>query len=282
MRHPTAVAIDAKGNLYIADNSNRRIRKVTPETSGFFDPGLRPEYSILCPPTLGHALQFSARRPTPANNMGPYLDAEKFRLVRSFYRSESEREAVAITEQLGARFVLTAASAGLRAPHLDFRLQRHDGSAPKEGVHLSNFRLVAEGPVGGRPLRLMYPRGSPTRVVPYKLFEIVEGALLWVAATPGSDVVAELRVGTEMNRNFLYSARARAEDDGIARLRVPFPTASKGSIQTESAYRVKVGRRSQRVSVSEEEVRTGTRVEIAFPMDSAARASGSSGPSCEE
>ncbi|MEE8508518.1 MAG: hypothetical protein V3T07_05580, partial [Myxococcota bacterium] len=233
------------------------IRSVTPETSGYLDHDGVPEYSILCAPTLGSSIQFAARRPTPSNNMGPYLDAERYNLVRSFFRSSSESEALALAESVGARYVLTAANAGLRAPHIDYRLHREDGSAKGDRGHLERLRLVAEGPVGGRPMRLMYPRAVPRRLVTYKLFEIVPGAVLQARAAPGTDMVAELLVTTEVGRAFRYTARARVESDGRARLRVPYATGAMTGVRTAPHYRVTIGAKSVPVPVSEADIRAG-------------------------
>jgi dolichyl-diphosphooligosaccharide--protein glycosyltransferase len=84
-----------------------RVRHATPETSGFLEPDAAPEYGLLVPPTLGHSFVYGARRPVPANNFGPYLDAEKYDRATAFYLVFSEAEAVAIAERLRARYVVT-------------------------------------------------------------------------------------------------------------------------------------------------------------------------------
>ncbi|MEE8581755.1 MAG: hypothetical protein V3T33_09215, partial [Myxococcota bacterium] len=246
------------------------IREVTPETAGYFEPSLQPEYSILCRPTFGHVMHFAARRATPANNMGPHLNAEKFALVERFFLSRSEPEALSIAERLGARFVLTAASAGLHPPRLEHQLHRQDGSADGDREHLERFRLVAEGPVGGKPLHLMYPRGSPRRVVAYKLFEIVEGAVFVARIAPGQELDAELRIETPLGRSFRYIARTNAGADGIARLRVPYPTTSRGRIRSGVLYRLRVGDETISKTVSELDVKTGREISLNFGSAQAA------------
>ena len=79
------------------------VRSVTPETSGFLDPAQRPEYGILLNPPFGHAMHYAGRRATPADGFGPYLDAEKNRLVIRFLASRSERAAERIAARLEAR-----------------------------------------------------------------------------------------------------------------------------------------------------------------------------------
>ena len=77
-----------------------QVRRATPETSGFLEPDAAPEYGLLVPPTLGHSFVYNARRPVPANNFGPYLDAEKYDRATAFYQVSTEAEAVAIAEEL--------------------------------------------------------------------------------------------------------------------------------------------------------------------------------------
>jgi hypothetical protein len=65
--------------------------------------------------------------------------------------------------------------------------------------------------------------------VPYKLFEVVEGAVLEVVArSPDARVEANLVVTTAVGREFVYTARASAGADGIARLRLPYSNESSG------------------------------------------------------
>ena len=84
-----------------------QVRRATPETSGFLEPDAAPEYGLLVPPTLGHSFVYNARRPVPANNFGPYLDAEKYDRATAFYHVSTEAEAAAIAKELGARYVVT-------------------------------------------------------------------------------------------------------------------------------------------------------------------------------
>ena len=162
------------------------IQELTPETAGFLDPGERPAYGLLVPPTLGHAMLYLARRPVAADNFGPYLDEEKYADVRAFYAAHREQEALAIAERLRARYVLTADGAGLRAPELEFRLHREDGAASSHGPSIEHFRLLAEGPERGRPFPFRFPTDTPRGVIPYKLFERLEGAVIEVPASTGA------------------------------------------------------------------------------------------------
>lgn len=243
----------------------RIIREVTPETRGFLDPRARPEWGLLTPPTLGHAMVYFARRPVPANNFGPYLDAEKYEAVEAFYAAGDEAAGVAITERLRARFVLTADAAGLAAPELEYRLHRDDGGAGASGPHLERFRLVAEGPPRGRPLASRFPRGAPRDAIPYKLFELVPGARLEAPAPPGATLHAELELETNLGRRLVYRASATAGADGVARLRVPHPSDGAGPTRALGPWRLALGDARWTARVSEDAVARGEVVRAAPP-----------------
>jgi hypothetical protein len=88
------------------------VRANTPETSGYFDANARPEYGILVKPSFGHVFSYVARRATPATGFGPYLDVEKFEKSIAFYGARSAREAFAVLELLGTRYVVTRTHSG--------------------------------------------------------------------------------------------------------------------------------------------------------------------------
>jgi asparagine N-glycosylation enzyme membrane subunit Stt3 len=238
------------------------IRDNTPETSGYADPDRRPEYSVLCLPGFGHVMIYAAHRPTPAGNMGPYLDEGKFEAANAFFRARSEEEGLALVRRLGARYVLTAANAGLRPPHLDYRLHREDGSARDGRSQISHFRLITEGPKDGRPIRQMYPRLEPRRLVVYKLFQVVEGAVLEVRAAPGAEVQAELLLETPIGRRFVYRALGRAGADGVARIPVAYATEPLHPVRAVGSYRVRAGGREVAVRVAEADVLEGRAVAV--------------------
>jgi hypothetical protein len=174
----------------------RMVRRVTPETSGYFDPEETPEYGILIHPGYGHAMSYVGRRPTPANNFASYLDAGKYESVLRFFRSPSVREALAIADRLSVRYVVTRDHQTLRPGEFEHLLHRHDGSWRFGWTHAERLRLIIEGPEGGLPLQTSFPRGARPGVVPYKLFEVVKGAVFEVRGDPGTPIRAEVSVVT--------------------------------------------------------------------------------------
>lgn len=238
------------------------VRSSTPETAGYFDPEARPEYGVLIKPSHGHVMQYAARRATPASGFGRYLDAAKFEKVMAFFEVGTEGEAASIASGLGARYVVTFAN-NVRPPSTFARtLHRSDGSGASGRAHSERFRLVVEGPKGGRPLRRAYRGSAPAGVIPYKLFEIVDGAVLEVRAEPSAQVSAWLELKTNSGRRFVFRAVARADPRGVARLRVPYDTQGRGPTRAEGRYRVTAAGRKLLVAVGEDAVASGAILRI--------------------
>jgi hypothetical protein len=162
--------------------------------------------------------------------------------------------------------VLTADNEALAPPSLAFRLQREAGSATAQRFHLAHFRLVAEGPEAGRALFYQFHGPTPRNAPAYRLFEVVEGALLRVQATPGSTVEVELTLSSPFGQPLAWRARARARAGGWARIRVPHPSHASAPVHALGPYRVVADGRAIHVSVSEEQIRTGAIVAVADPV----------------
>lgn len=243
----------------------QEVRRATPETSGFLDPAASPEYGVVAQANLGHALQYTARRATPTDPFWAYIGEENWDRAFGLLEASSEAEALALAEQLRARYVVTITEAPPET--LEGRLHQHDGRGSEDSPRLERFRLVTEGPRGGRPMSHIFGRGARGPVVPYKLFEVVEGALLEVAAAPGTPVRARILLETPGGRRFLYDAVSETDAAGSARLRVPYPTESESPVKALTAYRVRTGEaeREIEVRVSEEDVRLGRGVRVVAP-----------------
>jgi hypothetical protein len=240
------------------------VRAATPETRGYFG-GEPPEYAILASPGLGHALQYYARRPTPADSFGPYIGPERYRAVLAFFQLREEAQALALARGLGARYVATNDPGGATSPALVHRLHRADGAGSPAGPRLERFRLVTEGPAGGRGLGALGPGALPRRDVPYKLFEIVEGAQLLVRGAPGAPVEARVEIATPVGRRFAHVALGELGPGGELRLRLPYATGGELPARASGPWRVRVGERAFRVRVPERAVREGLAIEVPPP-----------------
>ena len=207
-------------------------------------------------------LHYVARRATPADNFGPYIGGDNYAAVGSFFGLRAEADAIAEAERLRARYVVTMDYGGPMPWTLVNRLHRADGSAVDGDAAYGRFRLVTEGPAGGRTIGEQFGRGIRSGGVPYKLFEIVPGAELEAHAPPGTSIVAEVLVRTPTGRLFTWRSASVAGDDGVARLRVPYATNSQAPVRPVQAYRVTVGDTAHAVVVPEEAVTTGSTVAV--------------------
>lgn len=237
------------------------VAAVTP-AAGCEDATATPAYGILTHPSLGHALHHVAQRATPADPFGPYIGRENFSAVQRFLTTDSESEAISIARQLSTPYVVTAQMERVEKPaRIHERLQWEDGSAQPGLAHLAHFRLVTEGPVGGTPLAAGFA-STYERAIPYKLFEVVEGALIEVPAEPGSWVFASLPLTSDAGRRFVFEAAVLSGSDGLARLRVPYATSGSSRTRAGGRYRVRTDDRTWRVAVDEVEIVEGRTVSL--------------------
>lgn len=241
----------------------RSLRETTPETSGFLETDGLPEYALLSDPSLGHVLHYEARRPTPSDNFGPNIGAENFLATLGVLFATEEPLALEKLASLGVRYVVSSWQPAYRSGTLLHRLHALDGRAEGPWPALQHFRLVSEGPPSGRPVAGV-ALGSDLRVpTPYKLFEVVPGALLEVSTEPGTRVSASVTVGTPGGRRFVHRSVASADADGTARLRVPYATGSRAPVGPRGPYRVVAGDARFEVEVPEEAVRDGATIAVA-------------------
>ncbi|RIK94617.1 MAG: hypothetical protein DCC71_23450, partial [Proteobacteria bacterium] len=250
----------ATGTLY---RFAEEIRRVTPETAGYRDAAAWPEYAILTPANIGHLLHYVARRATPSDNFGPYSGSRHFAMAQRFFNVKTEARANAVAERLRARYVVTVEYGPVHNLGLTQRLHREDGVEIWEQPPWALFRLVTEGPQGGRPLSDLYRGAAMPGVAPYKLWERVPGALLEVRAPAGTAVQAGVPVRAPSGRTFRWAARATAGDDGVARLRVPYATDATTPVKTAGPWLVQAGLAHATVEVPEAAVLGGATVAVA-------------------
>lgn len=255
----------ARGDTMIADSRGtlakfaQQVRAVTPETAGFDGAG-QPEYGIVSDPNIGHSLRWYARRPVAADNFWDKFPT--WDLASGLLLLTSEDEAVEHARALRARYVVTMPSQ-MPAGSLGQRLHTGDGRAGEGRPRLERLRLVTEGPRGGVPLLKPYGMRVAPGVQPYKLFEIVAGAVLVARVTPGTKVEAEVAVDTPTGRRFPYRAQAVADANGVARLRVPYASETTAPVHPSGPWRVRVGDGPERsVTVTDADVESGAIVSV--------------------
>ncbi len=240
------------------------VRGATPDTPGFLDADAPPGYGLLSDPSLGHALHTVARRPTVSDNFHVYAGREGFLATLRVLLALPENEAVTTLRALEVRYVVTSWQPAYPPGSLLQRLHEGDGLESSAGRALVHFRLVAEGPVGGIPLASLLSSTGPGQTIPYKLFEVVPGAVLELEVEPGARVAASAAIETAGGRGLRYRARATADAAGVVRIRVPYATEAAGpAAHATGAWRIAAGGSVLCARVSEREVREGAAVRVA-------------------
>ncbi len=237
----------------------REVRRVTPETSAYLRPGAPPEYGIIAHANIGHALQYVARRATASDPFWAYIGRENWDRSFAFQSAREESRALVLANELRGRYVVTMPDAptGGIVSHLHY----NDGRALASRGRLEHFRLVSEAAAGGRSIGEIF-RPQPPGSIPYKLFEIVRGAVLEITAPRGSEVVASATIRSPTGREFVYEAMGIASAEGLLRLRVPYANGGEAPAQPRGPYRVRVADREYTVVVPESAVQRGEVVRL--------------------
>ncbi len=130
-----------------------------------------------------------------------------------------------------------------------------DGSIHKG---LGHFRLVLESSAS-TPVLGVKDASNAT----LKAFQVVPGARLEGAATPGSQVRLRLLVKTNTSRTFTYSRKTTADQDGRFVFLVPYPT-NDGPFpcKAQGPYRIKADDRVVHVEVDEQDVITQKVIDV--------------------
>ncbi|MEE3328968.1 MAG: STT3 domain-containing protein [Myxococcota bacterium] len=234
------------------------VRRLTPETSGYLGGEEGPEYGVISPANLGHAIQYEARRPTATDPFWWYIGPENWDRSLAFLADRDETSALQGAEALQARYVVTSEEA--IPSSVVGRLHIRDGSGWGSQPGLGHFRLLAESKPGGLGLGSIFRNRQPDAVA-YKLFEIVPGARLEVQTEPGTRVAARIDLRTNQGREFSYRSSTKADPMGWARLTLPYatewPEGQRARSGPLSLYRIQVGDRSRALRVNEADVVEG-------------------------
>jgi hypothetical protein len=246
-----------------AADFSRKVRAATPETSGFLDQRQVPEYGILADPNLGHILHYVARRATPTDPMGPYIGPANRARLHEFLATADESRALALAAELRGRYVVAGGRS--HSESVVGRLHEEDGTGRSLGARLEHFRLITEsapGHLGFESLSQSQERHRKDNPIAYKLFEIVEGVRLEFRASPGVRVIASVQIETPNGRRFPYFAVATADEHGHASLRVPYSTEQNTPAHALGPMRIQIGDEVGEITVSDEDVTNGNRLEI--------------------
>jgi asparagine N-glycosylation enzyme membrane subunit Stt3 len=239
------------------------IRSNTPEPSAWLDAESRPAYGILAPWTLGHVLEYEARRPTVTTNFGDDIGRKNFLLARRYYQSE-EAPAAEILDRLRVRYVIAQQVPNYLGEKplpnsMFFSLYRDDG-AGFEGAAgdrgnpalpaLERHRFIYESP----PLL----RTEPPSASMFKVFEYVPGARVVGRAAPGARIHATLSLRSNRRRGIDYVAEAITSRSGEYVFRFPYANSgSPGAVKVGATYRFECRGDVGSVAIDEAAVMSG-------------------------
>ena len=250
------------------DAGARWLADASPETRGWLDPQLAPEYAVLCSWDAGHMVRYRARRPLVQDNFGVYGGRQNYEKAWRYYATRDEGEAVAILAELGVRYVLAdRQGAGRSAPYapgtMAHRLAFAFGSARSatasrpEVPALRHHRLVWHQRSGGERSLAAEPPAFALGI-----WEHVAGAHVIGRAAPGERVEARLRLQTEQGRRHEQRHRTRADATGRYELVLAYPTDEvfSDAVRVLGSWRIQGETRSGRVGVPEAAVQAGQEV----------------------
>jgi asparagine N-glycosylation enzyme membrane subunit Stt3 len=246
------------------------------------DSGAGRTRSVAADWALGHAVQYYAGLPVLTTNFGTDVGDAGIRDSAAFLYAPSPEAAEAIVLRRRIGYVLLSgrldpiadarAFAPPGAPELvqAFNDYWGDGrflrTVPAYGQSIPGWLYEYDGvPLQeGRPAGLAFLRlvmetsGSD----PLKVFEAVKGATLEVSgAQPGASIAAHVDVVTNQGRTFHWWTPAWADTNGNAVVRLPYSTGMNGS-SVGSAYRLRVARAIQELTVSEHHVLSGDVIHV--------------------
>jgi dolichyl-diphosphooligosaccharide--protein glycosyltransferase len=243
----------------------QQVRAATPETRGFLDPSEVPEYGIFTWSGIGHHLHYVARRATVADNFGPVtgLDDRNFVLSDRLFRYQAPARALRTLRRLNTPYIVTTDFGWEDAQVFLNRLHVDDASAREGRRAIPRLRLLAESRPGGS-------RGSR-----FKLFQLVEGAVLRFGAPAGTPVEVRVALRTNSGRALVWSNRGIAGPNDRATLRIPYPsgrslapTHAIGPVELITTTGVYT------VEVRESDVRDGSEIEVPTENTSSAAGNG--------
>jgi asparagine N-glycosylation enzyme membrane subunit Stt3 len=247
------------------------------------DPGVLAVWS------WGHLIEWAGERPTVATNFGLYVGEDSFRDPARFFLSEDPAAAEALLERRRCGHVLVtsdfpdhlnsmllAVDPSLRSRYVEEAIGT-GGSLTPEWFRTLGARLMFDGQVfgpagaGERPLaflRLVFVSGlrDPERTLRSAqepspagwLWQRVPGARVEARADPGAEL--EVQIAVEYPRaqhRLVWTDRARADAEGVARLRVPYATAGPNGQGRATSAQWSIGGRSGALEIGERAVLAG-------------------------
>jgi hypothetical protein len=188
------------------------LTRATPSAGDVHRPDVLPAYCVLAPWNLGNFIQTVSERAVLASSGGAHETPAYEDTLRFARGIEDERRAVELLEARGCRYAITERTAAARPSGLrSFAagLHDHDGSDGESRAGTGRFRLLLES-----------HDVPPPQVPRYKVFALVEGALL---VFPGRGAAAVRARVPLPPRTVTYTRALERGNDGRLAVRVSQP-----------------------------------------------------------
>ncbi|MEE3329428.1 MAG: STT3 domain-containing protein [Myxococcota bacterium] len=203
-----------------------------------------PATGVLAPWHLGHPLLYVSGLPMVVGNFGDDIGAANFERHLEYFRATETRGA-RILDSVRTRFVVVES----------IPLKTRNEMGPR----MMHRRLTVPELRDLERHRLRYaslPDGRPSGTASYRIFELVDGAIVEGRAAPGATVAARMRVG----RNQIALANASVTTTAGADGRYALRLAQAGSDALSGKWQIVSDRRSMPLDVPEAAVLAGERL----------------------
>ena len=252
--------------------------------------GEAPPFGAIGPWYLGHRILYLTGLPVVTNNFGSHIGADSYRDWSAFFFAAEEAEAVSLLRRRNVRYVFVdhdldfaeaaMAALGLRAD--EFFVVRYVGDenafTPLESyLETMAFRLAhlrgsersfldRQGALFMVPaldhFRLVHEHAREGPKISLKVYELVEGATLHIAGTPGERVELDYQSSSEPPLG--YSKSLVVGEDGWARTIVPYPS-DRPELSLAGSYRVRIGEVVTELRVPDAAVQGGLVITVPPP-----------------
>jgi hypothetical protein len=229
------------------------LRDHTPSAGEAYLPNADPEFGVFGHWQYGHLLQYVGERPAVVGNFGDDVPGDHY--ARSFdYFATTEARAVEMLDAWRARYVVIRPVDVAHGDHGAGSMIRR--LADPNGGALAEHRLVYER-------RVLRGDGERPRSH-FRIYERVAGAVVVGESEPGTVVEARLSYTSPTGRTGAFRRTAKARENGIYRLRLPYATRDAPSaFQLGAAWQIGLegGREPVAVLIDESQVQGGARIE---------------------